>query len=360
MAYFPESTIITTKDGLHCQVYISDHPNGVIIVKPKYIPTDKIHSSALPYRYIGGTRMNRLNMWINAAALKKYIADFKKAYPGYIYESPSHRNWFFAVPREKIEKVYDPRQGLKELMKMPRKGLDPHLKNVVGLIVFLTRSGVSLKDMGVTYSTLVGQYFSGISDINIVMYGKNNFWRTMKFLEKARHPSLRWKTNAEWIDYHKKRGRALQLAEDEFLFHSRRKYWEGFWNNNLFLVFGVEKEKELSSRWGSEQYEPVGVFKGRGIVASNMNSGVRPGSYELKNGSVVGLKHQTLPLKQIVFYSRNFVAQAKKGELIEAQGMLERVTPRQGKKFYRIVVGYFDSFLSDRRKREYIKTIKNR
>ncbi len=359
MAYLPESTIITTKDGLHCQVYSSEHPDDLIIVKPKYIPTDRIHSDALPYRYISGTRMNRLNMWIKATALKKYINDFKKAYPDYFYKGQYGGDWFFVVPRHKIEKIYDPRQGLQELMKMPEHALDQHLKNTVGLVKFLAKSGVSSKDMGITYSTLVGHYFPGTSDMNAVVYGKKNFWRVISFLEKARHPSLRWKTDIEWIDYHTKRGRDLQLKKEDFLFHSQRKQGEGFWNGNLFLVFGVEKKRETFLNPDNEIRQPVGFFKGRGIVSSNLNSGVRPGSYDLKNGSIAGFKND-FPLSQIVFYSRNFVMHAKKGELVEAQGMLELITPQSGKKFYRIVVGYFDSFLSDRRKKEYIQTIRKR
>ena len=357
MAYFPESTIITTKDGLHCQVYASDHPDDVIIVKPKYIPTDKIHSDSLPYRYIGGKRVNRLNMWIGTKALKKYIDDFKKAYPDYFYKGQYGDDWFFAVPRKKIEKIYDPRHGLEELMKMPLKTLDPHLKKTVELVRFLAKSGVLHKDMGITYSTLVGHYFLGTSDINVVVYGKKNFEKVMKFLEKARHPSLRWKTDNEWVAYHKKRGRDLQLRKDEFLFHSQRKRWEGFWDKNLFLVFGVEKRGETWLDWDGERREKIGFFKGRGVVSSDASSGVRPGLYELKNGVVIGMKND-FHLSQVVFYSRNFASHAKKGELIEAQGVLELVTPKKGKKFYRIVVGYFESFLSDRRKKEYIKTIR--
>ena len=39
--HFYESSTITTKDGLHCQVYGNEHPDGRILVKPKYIPTNK-------------------------------------------------------------------------------------------------------------------------------------------------------------------------------------------------------------------------------------------------------------------------------------------------------------------------------
>ncbi|MBU6500533.1 MAG: hypothetical protein KGJ89_03715 [Patescibacteria group bacterium] len=355
--YYPESSIITTKDGLHCQIYMSDHPRGLVIVKPKYIPTDKISSSALPLRYIHGRKLNRLNMWISKERLKKYLADFKRAYPDYVHFSKNHGTWFFAVPEKKIERVYDSRKGLQELMKMPAASLDGHLRNVMEFVKFLKRSGVPLKDFGLTYSTLVGHYFLGISDINIVVYGKKNFWKVIGFLEKAKHPNLRFKTDKEWIEYHKKRGRTLVLNKKEFLFHSRRKKWEGFWNGNLFLILGVEKPNEVSVSWNKEKYKPLGIFKVHGKIKSDHHSGVRPGLYEIENGKVLGKKDE-IPLKYIVFFTRNFAMQAKKGENVEAQGLLESSTDKDGKEYYRLVLGYFDSFLSGRNKKEYLKVLK--
>ncbi len=96
--HFHEAAIITTKDGLHCQVYSNQHPVSSIIVKPKYIPTDKIECDALPYRFISGKRMNRLNLWVDKEKLRKYIEDFKKAYPQYVLASQVHEKekLFFA------------------------------------------------------------------------------------------------------------------------------------------------------------------------------------------------------------------------------------------------------------------------
>jgi predicted nucleotidyltransferase len=170
--HFYESSIITTKDGLHCQVYGNEHPLDRILVKPKYIPTDKVECQALQCRFISGRKMNRLNLWIEKPKLKQYLHDFRKAYPHYMYLSPAHkaRRIFFTVPIEDIERIYFPRRGLAELMKMPQAALDDHLKLVYEFVKFLLKSGLRLKDLGITYSTLMGHYFKDISDINIVVY----------------------------------------------------------------------------------------------------------------------------------------------------------------------------------------------
>ena len=88
--HFYEASIITTNKGLHCQVYGNEHPPDCILVKPKYIPTDKIECNHLQYRFLSGKKMNRLNLWIDKKELKEYLEKFKKAYPSYIYKSTMH------------------------------------------------------------------------------------------------------------------------------------------------------------------------------------------------------------------------------------------------------------------------------
>jgi predicted nucleotidyltransferase len=102
--HFYESSVITTTDGLHCQVYGNEHPDDKILVKPKYIPTDKISSDSLPYRFISGRKMNRLDLWTDKDKLKQYIDAFTKAYPEYIFKSPMHEKspLFFVIPKKNI------------------------------------------------------------------------------------------------------------------------------------------------------------------------------------------------------------------------------------------------------------------
>jgi len=359
--HFYESSIITTKDGLHCQVYSNEHPTGCIIVKPKYIPTDKISSNALSSRFISGNRMNRLNMWVEKEELKKYMSAFKEKYPQYIFKSPLHNKerLFFGVPIDNIDRVYFPRKGLQELMSMPNHCLDDHLKNVHSFVEFLLKSGLSIKDLGVTYSTLMGHYLSSVSDINIVVYGKNNFWKLMEFLETAQHPLLRWKTKEEWAEYYNKRNRFAIFDKSQFIKDMQKKKSEGFFNNTLFVIFGTEKEEEVWSKWGEEKYSEIGFAKIEGIVTNNFSCIVRPGCYDIKDVKIVkGPEIDSTDIRRVVFHSRDYCMLASPGEKICACGILEKVEPNNGKSYFRIVVGYIDSYITDRREKEYIKVIR--
>ena len=356
--HFYESSIITTVDGLHCQVYGNEHPLGSILVKPKYIPTDKLHSDILPYRFLAGRKMNRLNLWADKNELKRYIEEFKIKYPEYIYKSTMHEDYrlFFSIPINRIERIYFPKKGLSELMSMPIKSLDEHLKTVYEFVALLLKSGLRIDDLGVTYSALMGHYLSSISDINIVVYGKENFWKLMSYLETASHPLLRWKTEKEWMDFRQRRNRFLIFSKEQFLRDMQRKKSEGYFNETLFVIFAVENENEVWFKWNQESYKALGLVNVEGTVVDNFSSVVRPGFYEIKDSKIIE-GYENVPVKQIVFYSRDYCSLANPGEKISACGILEKVTPKNGKQYHRVCVGYFDSYITDRREKEFIKVL---
>ena len=356
--HFYESYIITTKDCMQLQVYGNEHPTNTILVKPKYIPTEKLESDALQCRFISGRKMNRLNMWADKDELKKYLEEFKEHYPDYIFSSDTHEGerLFFSVPIDKIERVYSPRRGLKELMQIPREKLDLHLQLIHDFVNFLLESDLKLKDFGITYSSLVGHYTPKVSDINIVVHGKDNYWNLMKFLESANHSLLRWKTEKDWNDFHKKRNRFDIFDEKEFLKIMSRKKSEGLFGDSLFVIFCVENEDETWFKWGEEKYYEKGFVEIEGIVKDNFNSIVRPGYYEIENSKIIE-GYKDVPIKRVVFYSRDYASMCFSGEKIKAKGILEKVVSNKEEPYYRVVIGYFDSYLNERREKEYIKPI---
>lgn len=362
--HFYESSMITTKNGLHCQVYGNEHPVGSILVKPKYIPTDLISSNALKCRFISGKKMNRLNLWADKEELKKYIEEFKKAYPNYIFKSPLHKcidkeqkdqHLFFSIPVDSIERIYFPRRGLSELMSMPKNALDDHLKLVYEFVDLLLKSGLRMKDLGITYSTLMGHYMSNISDINIVVYGKENYWKLMEFLENAIHPLLKWKTPDDWKKFYNKRNRSNIFQANNFVQLMSRKKSEGFFGGSLFVIFAAEKEEEVWFKWGDEKYTSLGQVTVKGRVKDDFSSVVRPGCYEIES---IETEKNLKEIKKVVFYSRDYCMLAKKGEKIEVSGLLEKVEPTNPggfEPYFRVVVGYFGAYISDRREKEYIR-----
>ena len=364
MAHFYESMLIDTVDGLHCKSYSNEHPEGYIIVKPKYIPKNAIEGEGLKYRFLFEKCLIRFNLFAKKEKLMLYLDQFKKKFPDYIYHCKDTKNWFFAVPKEKIKKIHDSRRGLSELMQVPKKDLDGYLALVRELVDFLTKSGVNAGDLGITHSTLMGNYTPGKSDIDIIIYGKGNGWKVLDYLKTAKHKKLHWKTDEEWEEYYKehKTSETAHFTEEEYVKHMRRKRYEGMFGGTVFTLFTVEEPNETWFKWGEDKYDPVGIVTATGTVTDHYNSHVRPGYYEITNGKIID-KHgkdikidNLLKIKRVVTFSIPFAQQALKGEEITACGLLELVTPKKGEKYYRIVIGYFDAYVTDRREKEFIKS----
>jgi uncharacterized protein len=362
MAHFYESTLINTVDGFQCKSYASEHPDGYVIVKPKYIPEDAIQGEGLKYRFLFEKCLVRFNLFAKKEKVLGYLEQFKQKFPDYIYECPIHNNWFFVVPRDKIKSIHDGRNGLKELMKVPKSDLDEYLTSVRELMELLTKSGVDSNNLGITHSTLLGNYTPGKSDIDVIVYGKENGWKILNFLETVEHPLLKWKTDEEWAKYYEdhKTSESSHFTKEEYVKHMGRKRYEGMFNGNVFTLFTTEEPEETWFKWGEESYEPVGLATVKGKVTDHYNSHVRPGFYEIE-GELIEGDHEmpkiepNLPIKRIVTYSIPFVQQALTGESITACGLLEKVTPKSGEPYYRVVVGYFDAYVNERREKEFIK-----
>jgi len=357
MEHFYESLLIDTTDGIQCKVYANTHPEGKIIVKPKYIPDTKADFVGLKKRFMFSKSMFRFNLFTNKETADKNLNEFKEKFPEYFYESELHKNWFIVIPKEKIKEVKDPKEGLKEFMKVPEKDLDQYLKSVRAIVEVISKSGVSIENIGINHSTLLGNYTPGKSDIDLVIYGKDNGWKAINFLRKAQHPLLKWKSEDDWRRYYRDRIVSKFFNEDEYVANMVQKKDDGFIDGNVFSIFVVEEPEEAWYSW-EDEHIPKTTVKITGKVKDDYNSIVRPGYYELEN-SLILEGHENVPIKRIVTWSRPFVLQAQKGDKVECTGLLEEVKTKSGEKFHQVVIGYFDSYTNERGEKEYLKKLIN-
>lgn len=351
---YPEATLIDTTDDMQFKVYANNHPEGFVIAKPKYIPKDVIDFTEMKKRFMFSKCVTRFNLFKSKEIVQANLNKLKGTFPEYIYYCNKHKNWFLGSPVNKIKRYRDPKEGLKQLMQIPVDHLDNYLKATRGIIDLMAQSGVSVDNLGISHSTLLGNYTPGKSDIDLLVFGKENGWKVIKFLETAQHPSLKWKTGDEWAAYYRKRIVSDFFSEQEYVANMVRKRDDGLFDGHVFSVFVVENKDEQWYNW-KDEHEPLGTVKIKAKVKDNYNAIVRPGFYELEETSIIE-GHENVPIKRIVTWSRPFVLQANKGETIEACGLLEKVKSIEGE-YYQVVIGYFDTYVSDRGKQEYLKAL---
>ncbi len=356
MSKYPEASLIDSKDGIQFKVYSNAHPKGFVIAKLKYVPTSLMNFTGLKKRFLFGKSMFRFNLFNSKEVVKHNLDEIKKKFPNYIYKCDKHKNWFLGIPENEIGKFYDPRQGLQEFLQVPVEDMDDYLKATKKIIGLLVESGIQEKDIGISHSTLLGNYTPGKSDIDILVFGIDNGWKAVNHLEKSENPSLKWKSKEDWLKYYRDRVVSNVYTESEYVANMVRKRDDGFIDGNVFSIFCVENQDDLWYDWDAD-HEPLGVVKLKGKVKDARYSIVRPGYYELEESRILS-GHEDVPIKRIVTWSRPFNLQAKEGEYVEACGLLEKVKSN-GQEYYQIVIGYFDTYTTGRGEEEYLKALIN-
>ncbi|MEK6949734.1 MAG: hypothetical protein AABX34_05910 [Nanoarchaeota archaeon] len=354
MTRYHEAALVDSTDGIQFKVYSSTHPKGFVIAKPKYVPNEIMNLIGLKKRFLFSKCVYRFNLFNNKEIVEKNLNEIRKKFPYYIYECKKHKNWFLGVPENKVKKFYDTRKGLQELLKVPIEDLDPYLKATRKMIDILGEAGIPAENLGISHSTLLGNYTPGKSDIDILMFGMENGWKAINHLEKSKNPSLSWKSKEDWARYYKDRVVSKVYTEKEYVANMVRKKDDGFIEGNVFSLFCIEDEKESWYDWSAE-HEPLGTVKIRAKIEDAYYSIVRPGYYEL-NGSKIIEGFKDVPVKRIVTWARPFSLQAKENEEIEACGLLEKVKSKSDE-FYQVVIGYFDTYTTDRGEKEYLKAL---
>ena len=341
-------------DDIQFKVYSSTHPKGFIIAKPKYIPSDLMNLTGLKKRFLFSKSMFRFNLFNDKKIVKHNLNEIKKTFPSYVYECKKHKNWFLGLPGKSVKRFYDTKKGLQELLKVPVEYLDSYLKSTRRMVDILIKAGIPTKNLGISHSTLLGNYTPGKSDIDILIFGMNNGWKAIKYLEKSKDVSLKWKSEQDWARYYKDRVVSKVYTESEYVANMIRKRDDGFIDGNVFSLFCIENQDEAWYDWEAE-HEPLGTAKIKAKVKDAYYSIVRPGYYELEE-SLVLEGYKNVQIRRIVTWARPFSLQAKNSEYIEACGLLEKVKSKEGE-FYQIVIGYFDTYTTGRGEKEYLKAL---
>jgi predicted nucleotidyltransferase len=356
MTRFHEAALVDSTDEIQFKVYSSTHPKGFIIAKPKYIPEDLLSLVGLKKRFLFSKCMYRFNLFNDKETVEYNLKEIREKFPYYIYECKKHNNWFLGVPEDRVKKFYDTKKGLQELLKVPIEDLDSYLKSVRNMVDILSEAGIPKENIGISHSTLLGNYTPGKSDIDILVFGIDNGWKAIKHLENSKNPSLKWKSKKEWAWYYKDRVVSKVYSEEEYVANMIRKRDDGFIDGNVFSMFCIENEDESWYDWESEHI-PLKTVKIRGKVKDAYHSIVRPGYYELEETKILD-GYNDVPVKRVVTWARPYSLQAKENELIEACGLLEKVKSKEGE-FYQLVIGYFDTYTSGRGEKEYLKAMIN-
>lgn len=236
------------------------------------------------------------------------------------------------VPHSHIRRIYDPREGLRKILKRSK---DRAEKLVKLFAEALRGEGVSLGDVGLTGSLLIGLRTEE-SDIDLVIYGRQSGLKAYGALRRLRESGLLSTLSAdEALRVAEMRwgGTGLDLSRLAEL--ERVKLLHGLIEGVSYYVRLVPHPTEFEPPHHSK---PIGEAMIRGMVIDDALGIYTPCRY------VVEAEADGLMVEELMSYRGRFTEQVWRGEEFEARGVLEEVHSSRGV-YYRLMLGRRGDYL---------------
>lgn len=335
-----EGFAVETHDGLVFTVKGLVHPPDRRIAYVRYVPDpggDRVR---------GGRRYRKLRTFAEQLAALERVRDVylrRDACAGAVLQS---------VPAEAAARVHDPRRRLADLAAAGPSGALEEAALRLSLLLAET-AAVPASALGVTGSLLVGLQ-TPASDLDLVVYG-GEACRAVRaalggLLDAASGP-VRRPGEAGLAAIHAEHRRETPLAAADFARLQAAKANEGRFEGREFFVRFVRRADEAGERYGDVTYEPVGAATVEARVRDAGEAIFTPCRYGVEGARLVegaragagaqeaAVRASIGELREIVSFRGRFADQARAGERVRARGTLERVAPRRGAPYARLVVG---------------------
>jgi predicted nucleotidyltransferase len=135
------------------------------------------------------------------------------------------------------------------------------------------------------------------------------------------------------------RSKDTLVSLEDFVKTESRKVLQGkFMDRDYFIRF-VKEWNEISEKYGDVCYRNCGYVKIEATVVDDTEAIFTPCTYKIEDVKVVeGPKLQ--PIMEIASFRGRFCEQAKKGEIVIAQGKIEHVKDqKRGCEYFRLLLG---------------------
>ena len=316
-----------TREGMFFCVTGDLHPPGRITAYLKYSPATegKWHSGEHAYR--------RELDYYHVRNVSKTLDFLSQKHPDYVTDCPVRGIRFSLIPKDCVDRYFDPRHGLAVILAGPR---DPLEQEVCDLVNELTDAAhIPSGSFGLTGSILIGLHNQKWSDIDLLVYGKKSSTAIRSFLNRDNSPEIQKADTQQREQWAKRVSERFHLSLDTARHFSLRRWNYGFFQNRYFSIHPVKTASEISEQYGDHIYRCAGTAKIRAVISRTDESFFLPATYGVQqvqrlDGSLEGEK-----IKEIVTHEGLFCDIVDAGQYVEASGKVETVDGNP----YRLVIG---------------------
>jgi predicted nucleotidyltransferase len=331
---------ILTREGLLFRVFGYSHPPTTYICDAEYASA-KIFTSKDPRAPRTGGNQDFYKFY-NDEGMKLVFNKF----PQYTFFHEMLGQKVVAVNPDGTE-VRKPEKRLPELMETePKDKLVDAMQRVLNTM--LQQSGLSMADFGVFGSMLHGFHHPDFSDIDFVVYGREENGTMREVLEALYADDASDFRNEFASDdvMQGKQWRYQNLTVKEFLWHQRRKQIYGLFNDAK-SGRATKAEFEPVKAWSEihSEYDPEarivqkGWVKLKARVTDDADAPFIPSVYGVAPFEVLSGAREALEAVRVFSYMEEFRLQAQKDETIYVEGNLEEViSPKRS--FHQVTLTY--------------------
>jgi len=228
-------------------------------------------------------------------------------YPQYLYQSSQFDTAFHAVAPSDIVQHHQPEQKLQQVLAQPPS--DDIAQKLLTLVATMLHYGANGASLGLTGSMLIDQHKS-TSDIDLVVYGRDNFHQTRRAVELAIVDKALSQLDDTLMQDNFDR-RSAELSYSEFAWHEYRKF-------NKASIEGTKFDIGMVCLWDEHEvdthhYQKQGTRTFKTRVTDDHRAFDFPAYYIVDD--------EMTP--EIVSFTHTYVGQVRTNELIEVSGTVE-------------------------------------
>ncbi|MEM3437852.1 MAG: hypothetical protein QXP55_04905 [Nitrososphaerales archaeon] len=317
--------------------FIRIYDGTIFEVKGLYHPLERVIAFI---RYIKdpiGDRKLNGKSYRKVYSIEERYKILRDKYPQFFIYDDVFGEYMPEIDLSSIIHVYKPQEKLSEIKNSIQ--LSELEKKALSLTEILKReANIQWSNLGITGSILVGLY-TDKSDIDIMVYGIENCLKVhnaiQELLSSKRFVS-RYNID-DLIKLYQFRVKDTIMPFEDFLRHETRKSFQGIFNGREFFIRYVKEWYEVKEKYGEVIYKPEGYAKIRAKVLDDSESIFTPCIYKVTNVEFLEGR-ESYGLKEIASFRGRFCEQAKKDEIVIAQGKVERVITHD-EDYRRILLG---------------------
>ncbi len=303
------------------------HPSNRVVAFLRYVPDSN------------GDRERDGMRYRKVYALSERYALLRQAFPQYLVYDPVFNERLCEVPVKAVKQHYQPSHRLRDLCY--KDELDEVERIALRFVELLKENAeVPWSKLGISGSIMVRLHTS-TSDVDPIVYGSetcHKVYSTLRQMLGDRESLLKPYSLEELKELFDFRSKDTITSFEDFVRTDSRKALQGKFMGRDYFVRFVKDWNEVKEHYGTILYKPVGHAKIKAKVADDSEAIFTPCYYRIENVEILEGPH-VAPIEEIVSFRGRFCEQARSGEVVIAQGKVERLQREGHREHFRLLLG---------------------